>query len=91
MAIGPIYQIDILPRAQRDIRALSQSLQERIIAAIRGLANEPRPRGYQKLAGAGDQYRIRVGDYRIIYEIHDGRLVVEVVAAGHRRDVYRRR
>lgn len=55
--------------------------------AIFALANEPRPNGYKKLKGR-EAYRIRIGDYRVIYEIHDGVLTIEVIDLGHRRDIY---
>ena len=54
-----------------------------------GLAKEPRPKGVKKLSGADDLYRIRVGDYRVVYQIRDDRLIVLVVRIGHRKDVYR--
>ncbi len=54
-----------------------------------GLAVNPRPKGVKKLSGLDDLYRIRVGDYRIVYQIHDDRLIVLVVRIGHRKDVYR--
>jgi mRNA interferase RelE/StbE len=60
----------------------------RIIARIEALADNPRPQGYEKLAGSS-AYRIRQGDYRIIYTINDGTIVVEMIRVGHRRDVYR--
>ena len=53
------------------------------------LAANPRPKGVKKLSGPDDLYRIRVGDYRIVYQIHDDRLIVLVVRIGHRKDVYR--
>ena len=59
-------------------------------AAIDLLAQEPRPPGCVALAGETRAYRVRVGDYRIVYEIFDDRLVIQVVRIGHRRDVYRR-
>jgi len=54
-----------------------------------GLAKEPRPKGVNRLTGAADLYRIRVGDYRVVYQIQDNRLIVLVVRIGHRKDVYR--
>ncbi len=59
-----------------------------IIAALDALAVEPRPLGVKKLVGSKSTYRIRVGDYRIIYEINDGTLTVTVVRAAHRKDAY---
>jgi mRNA interferase RelE/StbE len=61
--------------------------QDRIIEAIRALAHTPRPHGVKKLSGR-EAWRIRLGDYRVIYEIHDDQLVITVVAIGHRREVY---
>lgn len=60
-------------------------------AAIEILAATPRPAGAVKLAGGDGEWRIRTGDYRIVYEVHDGMLVVLVVAVGHRREIYRGR
>lgn len=71
--------------SQSPLKRLSQ---DRIIAAIRSLAEEPRPSGVKKLTGR-EAWRIRVGNYRIIYEIHDQALIVLVVSIGHRQDVYR--
>ncbi len=64
-------------------------LRRRIAAAIDGLAPDPRPEGCAKLAGAGDAYHIRVGDYRIVYQIFDRVLVVHFIRVTHRKDVYR--
>ncbi|WP_346426229.1 type II toxin-antitoxin system RelE/ParE family toxin [Actinobaculum sp. 313] len=55
------------------------------------LAQEPRPSGAKKLVGGRGEWRVRTGDYRIVYEVHDGVLLVLVLAVGHRREVYRRR
>jgi mRNA interferase RelE/StbE len=64
-------------------------VQERIVGRIEELAAEPRPRGAVKLQGEDDLYRIRVGDYRVVYTIRDEELIVLVLRVGHRRDVYR--
>jgi mRNA interferase RelE/StbE len=69
---------------------LERPTQVRIAHAIDSLADDPRPRGAVKLAGDQDFYRIRAGDYRIIYSITDEKLIVLVIAVGHRRDIYRR-
>jgi mRNA interferase RelE/StbE len=58
-------------------------------AAIDTLADNPRPQGVQKLAGGGNEYRIREGDYRVVYEIRDKTLVIVVIKLGHRKDIYR--
>ena len=77
------------PEAARAYRRLHGKLQERITATIDGLAHDPRPPGAVKLAGRGD-YRIRVGDYRIVYAVDDEERLVIVARIAHRRDVYRR-
>ena len=83
------YTLFIEKRAQRTLSRIARQDQERIADAIRRLADEPRPHGVKKLSGR-DAWRIRVGDYRILYEIHDERLVILVVDIGHRRDIYRK-
>ena len=77
--------------AQTEIAALSKRDQRRVIAAVEALAEDPRPRGARKLADRHDAYRLRVGDYRVIYQIAGDVLTVFVVRVGHRRDVCRRR
>ena len=73
------------------MRSLPRAAQVRIAPKIEALADEPRPPGVKKLAGEEELYRIRVGDYRVIYAIEDAELVVLVVMVGDRKDVYRRR
>ncbi|RKX82947.1 MAG: type II toxin-antitoxin system RelE/ParE family toxin [Spirochaetes bacterium] len=67
---------------------INRQEQERIIAAINSLTNTPRPAGCKKLSGR-PAWRIRIGSYRVIYEIQDNKLIVTVVHIGHRREVYR--
>jgi mRNA interferase RelE/StbE len=81
------YEILIERRAQRALARVPPPQQGRIISAIQALAKEPRPHGVTKLTGR-DAWRIRVGSYHVLYEIHDSKLIVLVVAVGHRRDVY---
>ena len=83
------YALFIEKRAQRTLSRIARQDRERIADAIRRLADEPRPPGVKKLSGR-DAWRIRVGDYRILYEIYDERLVILVVDIGHRREVYRK-
>ena len=85
------YRIDFAPAAVRQLRKLDPIARLRIQAAVELLRDDPRPTGARKLAGGDGEWRVRTGDYRIIYEIHDRRLVVLVVALGHRREVYRTR
>ncbi len=84
------YRVDIETVARRQMRSLPRAIAERIDAAVRALASEPRPPGCRQMAGYHNTYRLRIGDYRILYRIHDDVLVVLVVRVGHRREVYRR-
>ena len=83
------YQIIIKPTAEKSIRKLDRDTQRRVTRLLEALALEPRPGGVVKLAGADNLWRVRIGDYRVVYEIHDNRLVVLVVRVAHRKDVYR--
>lgn len=82
------YSLLIKPSAGKDIEAIPKRDRRRIVAKITSLSIEPRPPGCEKLSGH-DQYRLRQGNYRILYEIQDLDLIVVVVKVGHRRDVYR--
>ena len=84
------YRLTIKPSAAKVIRKLDRSTQRRVIRLLELLAQEPRPRGVVKLEGDENLWRVRIGDYRVIYEIHDDRLVVLVLRVGHRRGVYRK-
>ena len=83
------YSVEIARRAIKSIAKLPRKEQQRIRAAIELLADEPRPPACVALSGEDSAYRVRVGDYRIVYEVIDTRLVIQVVRVGHRRDVYR--
>ncbi|MBM4397088.1 MAG: type II toxin-antitoxin system RelE/ParE family toxin [Deltaproteobacteria bacterium] len=83
------YTVDIKPSALREMRNLPIEVRRRVDEAILGLETNPRPPGSAKLAGFRDHCRIRVGDYRIAYQVRDRILLVLVVRVGHRRDVYR--
>ena len=82
------YRIEVRPAARKALRSLPRPVVERIDVAILALADTPRPSGCVKLTNQ-EAWRIRVGDYRIIYEIHDAALVVTVIEVGHRRAIYR--
>ncbi len=85
------YHVEIARRAVRSIARLLRTDQIRVRTAIDLLAEEPRPPNCVALVGEDSVYRVRVGNYRIIYEVIDSRLVVQVVRVGHRGDVYRKR
>ena len=84
------YRIEFKPSAGKELSGLPKNIQKRIAAKIDALADNPRPREVEKLEGSEHRYRIRVGDYRIIYEVRDEVLLILVVRIGHRREVYRR-
>ncbi|HUY30469.1 MAG TPA: type II toxin-antitoxin system RelE/ParE family toxin [Acidimicrobiales bacterium] len=82
------YRVEVRPAALRALRELDPNVRPRIEGAIALLAEDPRPPASRPLAGR-PAYRVRVGDYRIVYSIQDDVLLVVVVTLGHRRDVYR--
>jgi mRNA interferase RelE/StbE len=84
-----VHEVRLHPEAVRAFGKLRGRLRDRIENAIDGLAADPRPFGAVKLAGR-DDYRIRVGDYRIVYAVDDAELLVLVARIAHRREVYRR-
>lgn len=83
------YQVEITPAAKRQIKKLVKQTQELIIQRLEQLAVNPRPPGVLKMEGEENLYRVRVGDYRIIYELQDRVLLIVVVKVAHRGDVYR--
>lgn len=85
------YRIEVAPAAVRQLRKLDPPARLRVQGAIELLAEHPRPQGAKKLVGGDGEWRVRTGDYRIVYEVHDDVLLVLVVAVGHRRDIYQRR
>jgi mRNA interferase RelE/StbE len=84
-----MYRVLLERAAEKSLARLSSEIHARIIAAIQELAKNPRPPGCRKLAGSKHDWRIRVGDYRVIYEIADEIRVVRVNRVRHRREVYR--
>ena len=83
------YEIQFLASAAKEFRALPEPIKRRVAKAIDNLEVNPRPRGVRKLKGHKHYYRIRVGNYRIVYEIDDETRVVTVTRIRHRREVYR--
>lgn len=83
-----IYTVRIKRSAEKEMDRLPGNTFDRVAEVILGLETDPRPHGSKKLRGL-QAYRLRIGAYRILYTINDARRVIEIVAVGHRRDVYR--
>ncbi len=84
------YELRVRPSVAKDLRGIPKADVTRILARIEALRDAPRAPGCEKLSGA-ELYRVRQGVYRIVYEIQDERIVVEVIRVGHRGEVYRSR
>ncbi len=82
------YQIIIPKPVQKQLDSLPKIQRDRAIAAVRSLINEPRPTGVKKLKGYDETYRIRFGDYRVIYKVQDKELIILLLSVSHRRDAY---
>jgi mRNA interferase RelE/StbE len=83
----PNYTAVLSKKAQKQLDKLSDNIAEPIFEAIGNLEINPRPKGYKKLKGRTG-YRVRVGNYRIIYDIFDNELIVDIITLGHRKDIY---
>ena len=83
------YSVRLAPAAARELRRFDPAVRRRMQAAIELLATNPRPPAATQLVGGSGEWRVRTGDYRIIYEIRDNELLVLVLRMGHRREVYR--
>jgi mRNA interferase RelE/StbE len=84
-----MYRVLLERAAEKDLSRLSSEVHDRVIAAIQGLATEPRPPGCRKLTGSKSDWRIRAGDFRVVYEIADEVRIVRVNRVRHRGEVYR--
>ena len=84
-----MYEVLIERTAERELKSLPTNLFDRIVTRIKALAVTPRPSGCHKLAGSKNAWRIRIGDYRVVYEIDDARQRVRIFRVRHRREVYR--
>jgi mRNA interferase RelE/StbE len=84
-----MYRVVVERSAEKDLRRLPPNMRLRVADALRSLARDPRPAGCRKLTGTKHDWRIRVGDYRVIYEIADRLKVLRVYRIRHRREVYR--
>jgi mRNA interferase RelE/StbE len=83
----PLYKIEISETAIKQLNKLPQDITKDLIKAIQSLSENPRPSGCKKLKGRKG-YRVRKGNYRIIYDVYDNILIVDVIAVGHRKDIY---
>lgn len=82
------YALAFKPSAEKELRKLPRDMIPRVVAAVRALGDEPRPHGCVKLSGS-QSWRVRIGDYRVIYDINDKSRAIDVLHIGHRREVYR--
>lgn len=83
------YSVELVRAVHKVLQELPRSDTKKIAKKIQGLETNPFPRGYEKMAGKNELYRIRSGDYRILYHVYAGKLLILVVKVGHRREVYR--
>ena len=83
-----VYEVKLARSAKKEVKLLDGVIRVRVIHAFRSLTNDPRPPGCRKLVGARNRWRIRVGDYRILYTIDDSAHLVEIVAVRHRSKAY---
>ena len=86
----PRYEIEVSRTAEKQLRKLPRSDQERVIRKMLALADHPFPPGARKLTGYEDVYRVRVGRYRVLYSVSGRSLVIIILKIGHRRDIYRK-
>jgi mRNA interferase RelE/StbE len=84
------YRVEFTAAAARQVKKLPRPARDRVLDAIEDLGEDPRPHGARKLVGERTAWRIRIGDYRILYDVFDSELTVSVVRAAHRREVYDR-
>ncbi|MFK7968856.1 MAG: type II toxin-antitoxin system RelE/ParE family toxin [Bacteroidia bacterium] len=84
-----MYQISFKRSAAKELKKLPQNVTDRIIEAIEELVENPRPQGYRKIVGSENLFRIRIGQYRVIYSIEDKELIIMIITVRHRKDAYR--
>ncbi|MFU8806447.1 MAG: type II toxin-antitoxin system RelE family toxin [Bradymonadaceae bacterium] len=82
------YKIELTKAAGRELKKLERGIRDRLVGAIDNLGDNPRPTGVTKLSGEENLWRIRVGNYRVVYSILDDRLIVIVIRVRHRKDAY---
>lgn len=83
------YKIEWKNSAYKELQKLPRPIITRVVAAVSELSDEPFPHGVKKLVGSEFSYRIRIGDFRVVYEVFEKRLIIEIVRVRHRKDVYR--
>ena len=84
------YRLLVKPSAAKEIEAIGTKRdRQRVVSRIQSLADDPRPAGCEKLAGPANLFRVRQGEYRVVYAIDDAQHIVDVIKVGHRREVYR--
>ncbi len=84
-----LYEVTFARSARRELEALETELVVRVWARIQALGSQPRPPSCRKVQGEHDVWRIRVGDYRVLYQVKDATRIIDIVAVRHRRDAYR--
>ena len=84
------YRIAWKNSAKKELKRLDRTVIPKIIAAAESLAADPHPSGHKKLQGSEHTYRIRIGDYRVVYSIEDQILLIEIIKVGHRKKVYKK-
>lgn len=85
------YKIEWKQSAKKELKKLDKQIVPRILQAVENLADNPYSSGSKKLIGSDSIYRIRVGDYRIVYNIKSSVLIIEIIKVGHRREIYRQK
>jgi len=85
-----LFSIQWKQSAKKELRKLGKDVIPRVVLAVEALADDPHPSGSKKLRGAERTYRIRIGDYRIVYSVLENILRIEVIRVGHRKDIYRK-
>lgn len=83
------YSVVFARSARKELEGLPETIRRRVVSHIEQLASKPRPTGVRKLVGSEDLWRLRIGDYRVIYAVHNERKLVDIVCVRHRKDAYR--
>jgi mRNA interferase RelE/StbE len=84
-----VYEVLLERRAERDIKRLPKEIFDRLIPHLKALSENPKPSGCRKISGSRSDWRIRIGDYRVIYEVNEQEHAVKVMRIRHRKNVYR--